>query len=151
MCALRWSSASTAEAKACGPACSTGDELYDRLRTLPGYGDEKAKIFVAILGKRFDVRPEGWQEAAGKFGDDSPRSVADITDRHVTRQGPRVEEGGKGRQEGQAGSAGRLSARATGMLVETGGSTDVDRSVGNDRAHRRSSAPTPGSPTTAAS
>ena len=58
----------------------SGGELYDRLRTLPGYGDEKAKIFVAILGKRFGVRPKGWREAAGKFGDDSPRSVADITD-----------------------------------------------------------------------
>ncbi len=58
----------------------SGGELYDRLRTLPGYGDEKAKIFVAILGKRFNVRPRGWQEAAGKFGDDTPRSVADITD-----------------------------------------------------------------------
>lgn len=59
---------------------TSGVELYDRLRTLPGYGDEKAKIFVAILGKRFNVRPLGWQEAAGKFGDDTPRSVADITD-----------------------------------------------------------------------
>lgn len=59
---------------------TSGEELYDRLRTLPGYGDEKAKIFVAILGKRFNVRPPGWQEAAGKFGDDTPRSVADITD-----------------------------------------------------------------------
>jgi hypothetical protein len=58
----------------------SGDELYSRLRTLPGYGEEKAKIFVAILGKRFGVRPAGWQEAAGKFGDDTPRSVADITD-----------------------------------------------------------------------
>jgi uncharacterized HhH-GPD family protein len=58
----------------------SGDELYERLRTLPGYGEEKAKIFVAILGKRFNVRPKGWREAAGKFGDDSPRSVADITD-----------------------------------------------------------------------
>jgi uncharacterized HhH-GPD family protein len=58
----------------------SGDELYDRLRTLPGYGDEKAMIFVAILGKRFEVRPDRWQDAAGKFGDDSPRSVADITD-----------------------------------------------------------------------
>jgi uncharacterized HhH-GPD family protein len=58
----------------------TGDELYDRLRTLPGYGEEKARIFVAILGKRFEVQPEGWREAAGKFGDDTPRSVADITD-----------------------------------------------------------------------
>ena len=35
---------------------------------------------MAILGKRFKVRPEGWQDAAGKFGDDTPRSVADITD-----------------------------------------------------------------------
>jgi uncharacterized HhH-GPD family protein len=58
----------------------SGDELYARLRTLPGYGDEKARIFVAILGKRFKVRPTGWQDAAGKFGDDTPRSVADITD-----------------------------------------------------------------------
>jgi len=59
---------------------TSGDELYDRLRTLPGYGDEKAKIFVAILGKRFGVQPNGWQHAAGKFGDDTPRSVADVTD-----------------------------------------------------------------------
>jgi len=58
----------------------SGEELYARLRTLPGYGEEKARIFVAILGKRFGVRPQGWQQAAGKFGDDTPRSVADITD-----------------------------------------------------------------------
>ena len=55
-----------------------GDELYSRLRTLPGYGDEKSKIFIAILGKRMGVTPDGWREAAGKFGDDVPRSVADI-------------------------------------------------------------------------
>ncbi len=57
---------------------STGDELYGRLRSLPGYGEEKARIFVAILAKRMGVGPEGWCEAAGKFGDDVPRSVADI-------------------------------------------------------------------------
>ena len=55
-----------------------GDELYARLRALPGYGDEKAKIFIALLGKRMDVSPDGWRAAAGKFGDDVPRSVADI-------------------------------------------------------------------------
>ena len=55
-------------------------ELYRRLRELPGYGDEKAKIFTAILGKRMGVEPEGWRAAAGAFGDDVPRSVADITD-----------------------------------------------------------------------
>jgi uncharacterized HhH-GPD family protein len=50
------------------------------LRSLPGYGEEKARIFVAILGKRFGVQPDGWVQAAGKFGDETPRSVADITD-----------------------------------------------------------------------
>ncbi len=57
---------------------TSGDELARRLRELPGFGDEKARIFVAVLGKRFGVRPSGWREAAGKFGDDLPRSVADI-------------------------------------------------------------------------
>jgi uncharacterized HhH-GPD family protein len=56
-----------------------GAELYRRLRSLPGYGDEKARIFVAILGKTQGVTPVGWREAAGRFGDDVPRSVADIT------------------------------------------------------------------------
>ena len=58
----------------------TGDELYARLRTLPGFGDEKAKIFIALLGKRFGVQPAGWEAAAGVFGDGQPRSVADIHD-----------------------------------------------------------------------
>ncbi len=59
---------------------TNGDDLYARLRTLPGYGDEKARIFVALLGKRMSVRPKGWKVAAGKFGDATPRSVADIHD-----------------------------------------------------------------------
>ncbi len=54
------------------------EELYRRLRTLPGYGEEKSRIFVALLGKRMGVQPRGWREAAGRFGDDRPRSVADI-------------------------------------------------------------------------
>jgi len=58
---------------------ATGAELYGRLRALPGYGDEKARIFVAILAKTQGVAPDGWRESAGKFGDDVPRSVADIT------------------------------------------------------------------------
>jgi uncharacterized HhH-GPD family protein len=58
---------------------TTGAELYARLRALPGYGDEKARIFVAILGKSQGVTPDGWRDAAGKFGDDTPRSVADVT------------------------------------------------------------------------
>jgi uncharacterized HhH-GPD family protein len=52
--------------------------LFDRLRALPGFGEEKAKIFLAILGKRFHVAPAGWERYAGPFGDSNPRSVADI-------------------------------------------------------------------------
>ena len=58
----------------------SGTEVYRRLKALPGYGDEKSKIFVAILGKTQGITPDGWRKAAGKFGDNEPRSVADITD-----------------------------------------------------------------------
>jgi uncharacterized HhH-GPD family protein len=54
-------------------------DLYDRLRAVPGYGDEKTKIFVAILAKRFDIRPDGWEDVAGPFADETPRSVADVS------------------------------------------------------------------------
>ena len=54
-----------------------GAELYGRLRALPGFGDEKARIFVALLAKREGVRPSGWERAAGVFADPTPRSVAD--------------------------------------------------------------------------
>ena len=58
----------------------TGRDVFGRLKALPGYGDEKSKIFVAILAKTQGIAPAGWREAAGKFGDDVPRSVADIHD-----------------------------------------------------------------------
>ena len=59
---------------------TTGDQLYRRLRALPGYGEEKSRIFVAILAKTQGIAPDGWREAAGRFGDDNPRSVADVHD-----------------------------------------------------------------------
>ena len=52
--------------------------LFDRIRALPGYGEEKAKIFLAILGKRLQVAPMGWEACALPFSDSEPRSVADI-------------------------------------------------------------------------
>jgi uncharacterized HhH-GPD family protein len=58
----------------------TGEQLYQRLRRLPGFGDEKARIMIALLAKRFGVRPEGWEQAAGVFGDSTPRTIADIHD-----------------------------------------------------------------------
>ena len=57
---------------------TTGAELLDRIRDLPGYGDEKAKILLAVLGKRFGVRPDHWEAACAPFSDDQPRTVADI-------------------------------------------------------------------------
>lgn len=57
---------------------ATGDELYARLIALPGFGVDKAKIFMALLAKRFGVRPTGWEQAAAPFSDDVPRSVADV-------------------------------------------------------------------------
>ncbi|MDH6608859.1 putative HhH-GPD family protein [Streptomyces sp. SAI-208] len=57
-----------------------GRELLRRLEELPGFGKQKAQIFLALLGKQLGVRPKGWQEAAGAYGEpDSFRSVADIT------------------------------------------------------------------------
>jgi uncharacterized HhH-GPD family protein len=56
-----------------------GKQLLARVRALPGFGDHKARIFVAFLGKQFGVRPEGWVEAASPFGDPGTHlSIADI-------------------------------------------------------------------------
>ncbi len=58
----------------------TGAEVLARLRALPGFGEQKAKIFLALLGKQRGVEPSGWREAAGSYGDDgSRRSIADVT------------------------------------------------------------------------
>ncbi len=54
-----------------------GTELARRLLELPGFGEEKTQIFVALLAKRFGVRPDGWEGAAGVFADGEPRSIAD--------------------------------------------------------------------------
>ena len=58
----------------------SGSELLRRLEALPGFGKQKARIFLALLGKQLGVQPEGWQEAAGPYGlAGSFRSVADVT------------------------------------------------------------------------
>jgi uncharacterized HhH-GPD family protein len=59
----------------------SGAELARRVGRLPGFGEQKAKIFVALLGKQFDIRPPGWREAAGDYGSEgATRSVADVVD-----------------------------------------------------------------------
>jgi uncharacterized HhH-GPD family protein len=57
-----------------------GAALLRRLGELPGFGAQKSKIFLALLGKQYGVAPPGWREAAGDYGTEgSRRSVADIT------------------------------------------------------------------------
>ncbi len=57
-----------------------GPELLKRVADLPGFGAQKAKIFVALLGKQYGVTPPGWRAAAGDYGDEaSRRSIADVT------------------------------------------------------------------------
>lgn len=64
-----------------------GSELLRRLRALPGFGTQKAQIFVALLGKQLGVRPAGWRQAAGVYGEDGVlRSVADVTSPEALHQ-----------------------------------------------------------------
>lgn len=58
-----------------------GPEVLRRLKRLPGFGDQKARIFLALLGKQYGVTPEGWREAAGDYGKAGTyMSVADVVD-----------------------------------------------------------------------
>jgi uncharacterized HhH-GPD family protein len=58
-----------------------GPELLRRLKDLPGFGEQKARIFLALLGKQYSVTPKGWRAAAGEYGKAGTHlSVADIAD-----------------------------------------------------------------------
>ncbi|MUL40720.1 Fe-S cluster assembly protein HesB [Streptomonospora sp. PA3] len=58
-----------------------GREVLKRLKALPGFGDQKARIFLALLGKQFGLQAPGWREAAGAYGEEGARrSIADVLD-----------------------------------------------------------------------
>ena len=59
---------------------ATGSELLKRVQALPGFGKQKAQIFVALLAKQLGVRPDGWEAAVGAYAEDGYRSVADVVD-----------------------------------------------------------------------
>lgn len=59
---------------------TTGKELLARVMELPGFGKQKAQIFVALLAKQLGVRPEGWEAAVGAYAEEGYRSVADVVD-----------------------------------------------------------------------
>jgi uncharacterized HhH-GPD family protein len=65
----------------------TGKELLTNVRLLPGFGDQKARIFIALLGKQLGVQPAGWQEACAPYGEPGTlRSVADIVSRETLEE-----------------------------------------------------------------
>lgn len=57
-----------------------GKDLLKRVMALPGFGKQKAQIFVALLAKQLSVRPDGWEAAVGAYAEDGYRSVADVVD-----------------------------------------------------------------------
>lgn len=59
---------------------TSGKDLLKRVKALPGFGDQKARIFVALLAKQLGVKPDGWEAAAGDYALDGFRSVADVID-----------------------------------------------------------------------
>jgi uncharacterized HhH-GPD family protein len=63
-----------------------GRDLQRRLMALPGYGEQKARIFVALLGKRCGVTPDGWEAAAGAYAEPGYRSIADVVDADSLQQ-----------------------------------------------------------------
>ena len=68
------------DASALWQGVATGQELLKRVQGLPGFGKQKAQIFVALLAKQLGVRPEGWERAVGAYAEDGYRSVADVVD-----------------------------------------------------------------------
>jgi len=87
----------------------SGAELFGRVKELPGFGEQKSKIFVALLGKQLGVRPEGWRQVSAPFGDvGSFRSVADITGPDTLLKVRTV----KAEHKKMAGTAGKRSTPA---------------------------------------
>ena len=112
---------------------TSGDELLARVRALPGFGVEKAKIFLALLGKRLGVAPDGVGEAAKPFSDATQRSVADIDSAEALAAGPCLEAGPEGQGQGQR----RLNPTLLGY------DGDPTGAVGTCRSSSTFCAPTP--------
>lgn len=78
-----WGGETTAIWTSAGPDGNNPDgaEILRRLQALPGFGEQKTKIFLALLGKQCGLTVTGWREASGSYGDEgSHRSIADVTD-----------------------------------------------------------------------
>ena len=74
------------DAAAVWQGAEDGADLVRRLKALPGYGDQKARILTALLGKQLEVRPAGWEAAAGEYAEEGYRSIADVTDQETLQR-----------------------------------------------------------------
>ena len=92
----------TATRPDCGPPVTpTASELLRRIKGLPGFGEVKAQIFLALLGKQYGVTPKGWRAAAGDFGQAGTHiSVADIVDAQSMGEGASVQEADESSSQG---------------------------------------------------
>lgn len=80
-----------------------GAELLRRLQALPGFGTQKAQIFLALLGKQRGVQPAGWRAAAGPYGEDGAlRSVADVVSPETLLEVRAYKQSVKAAAKGQA-------------------------------------------------
>jgi uncharacterized HhH-GPD family protein len=117
-------------------SAADGAALLRNVKALPGFGDQKARIFVALLGKQLGVRPPGWREAAGPFGEPgSFRSVADIDSAASLAKVRRFKQEAKaatrasvsGTGTGATGSGGRRKATGSGSAKRPTGSAGRSR------------------------
>jgi uncharacterized HhH-GPD family protein len=91
-----------------------GATLLRRIGELPGFGAQKAKILVALLGKQYGVTPPGWREAAGSYGEEgSRRSVADITGPESLAEVRAAKQEAKNVAKAAGDAAGRAAGRTT--------------------------------------
>ena len=99
-------------AEALWQGAGSGAELLQRVKELPGFGEQKAKIFVALLGKQLGVRPPGWEAVSAPYSDaGSHRSVADITSPETLQQVRLFKQGLKA--AAKAGAATAAGSRKT--------------------------------------
>ncbi len=115
----------------------SGTDLVRRLRALPGFGEQKARIFAALLAKQFGARPDGWQEATDPFGEPgSFRSVADIVDDASLAAVRATKAAAKAAAKAAVGAAGSRQATATDRSTTADPSTTTGVPAGRAPAKR---------------
>lgn len=80
-------------------------DLLRRVMALPGFGRQKAQIFVALLAKQLDVRPEGWERVVGAYAEPGHRSVADVVDADSLQKVRDFKKAAKARAKAEATTA----------------------------------------------